>query len=135
MAVKYSVANGGFIQDTAVSQAKLIFQVDGDIEIPVETVMGSLLYNKTSFSITTVTSVFETIGTASYTIKIISVDLNGANPVTHYNETVSAASYGTEKRYQSVSIANATIGADRSVKLTVTQGSGTFGNSLSVTLE
>lgn len=131
MAVKFSAAAGGFIQDAASS--KITFEISGELFQPVLEAIGAPVYNKNSFNINTATLVADNAQVGQFTISIVSYDNAGANPVTHTGAVVTVSSAGQLRL--SMTINNATIASDRVVKILASHDSGTPSSNISVTLE
>lgn len=130
MAVKFSIANGGFIQDSVGS--KLSFQLDGELFQPLLESVGAPLYNKSSFNISSATLLADgQIG--QFEVSIRSYNSDGTSEVFHASGTVTVSSAGPLKA--SLTISNATIASDKVVKILARHISGTPSSNISVTLE
>jgi hypothetical protein len=131
MALAYSVASGGFIQDTPAGASKYLFPITGELEVPAGLVLP-FQYVKSSFTISSVRAVFRVAGTSTYSITITSTANNGTNLVTHVNnQTITPLAGQTV----SVPVALAAIGADRILKVSITQNSGTPATDVTITVE
>lgn len=130
MAVKYSVASGGFVQDS-VAAAKYVFELSGEIDVPVALTLP-YQHVKSAFTIGSATAVFSTAGSATYTLTVTSTDNAGANSVTHINAQTLTPSSGGKLV---VSLANASVGADRLLRVSITRNSGTPSTDFTFTLE
>lgn len=130
MAVKFSIANGGFIQDSIGS--KLSFQLDGELFQPTLESVGAPLYNAGSFSISTATLIVDgQVG--EFEVSIRSYNGNGTGEVIHAGANVTVSVAGPLK--STMTINNATIASDKVVKILARHISGTPSSNISVTLE
>lgn len=130
MALVYSVAAGGFVQ-VQPEAIKYLFPLSGELEIPA----GQILpyqYVKTAFTITSMEAVFSSAGTATYTIIVTSTAANGTGDIIHVNAVDITPLSG-----QAVSIpfTNASLAADRILRVTVIKNSGTPSTDLTITIE
>jgi hypothetical protein len=132
MALVYSVANGGFVQGTPAAGAnKYLFPITGELEVPAGLVLP-YQYVKSSFTMSTVTAVFRVAGSSDYNITITSTANDGTDLVTHVDdETITPVSGETV----AVPITVGAIGADRILKVSITQGSGSPATDLTITIE
>lgn len=130
MAVIYSVASGGFVQQS-VAASKYIFEVSGELDIPAGLTLP-YQHVKSATTIGSATAVFSAAGAATYTLTVTSTDNAGANSVTHINAQTLTPTNGGKL---SVSLANASIGADRILRVTLTKNSGTPSSDFTLTLE
>jgi len=127
MALKYIVGSGfKNVADGGTHQ----FDITGSLELPQETVIGGLRHNSQSFTIASGIAFVRTAGTSQYTVKLISYDNTGANPITHINQNAAMSS----RVPFNLTIDSATIGADRTIELTITQLTGTPSEDFSLTL-
>lgn len=133
MAVKYDIAEGGFVQDLTAGGANIEFRVKGAIENPDLEVIAAPTYTSGGFEITTATLSVLDGQVGSFKIEIRSADNNGANEVTHVSETVSIASAGAYG--ETLTISTSTIGASKVIKLYTEYVSGSISSDISVTLE
>lgn len=130
MALIYSVANAGFVQQS-VAVAKHDFELSGELVIPSGVTLP-YQHVKSSFSIGSATAVFSAAGTSTYLLTVTSTDNAGGNSVTHINaQTLTPTSGGK----LSVTLANASVSADRILRVTLTQNSGTPSTDFTLTLE
>lgn len=129
MTVRYSVASGGFVQSSV--GAKYLFELSGELEIPTGLTLP-YQYVKDAFTISSATAVFSTAGSATYTLTVTSTDSAGGDPQTHINSVTLTPSSGGELP---VTVALASIGADRIVRATLTKGSGSASTDFTLTLE
>jgi hypothetical protein len=131
MALVYSVANGGFVQGAAASANKYLFPRAGELEVPAGLVLP-LQYVKSSFTISSVTAIFSLAGTSDYSITITSTADDGNDLVTHVNnQTITPLSGETVN----IPVALAAVGADRILKVSITQLSGSPATDLTITVE
>ncbi len=130
MAVRYSVASGGFIQE-AVSSPKYTFQLSGELTIPSGFTLP-FQHVKSAFTIGSATAVFSSAGTATYSLTVTSTDNAGANSVTHVNAVTLTPTAGGKL---TATIASASVAADRIIRVTLTQNSGTPSTDFTLTLE
>lgn len=106
------------------------FDVSGLLELPQETVTGGLEYNKSAFTISEAKAQVRVSGTSQYSVKVISYDNAGINPITHISENISLS----DRTPLSMSITIASIGADRSIEMSLEQLTGTPSEDFSLTL-
>jgi hypothetical protein len=131
MALVYSVANGGFVQGTPAAANKYLFPLTGELELPAGLVLP-YQYVKSSLTISSVTAIFRVAGTSTYNITITSTADDGTDLVTHVDdETITPLSGETV----SVPVTVAAIGADRILKVSITQNSGTPATDVTITVE
>jgi len=125
-------STSGKWENTALSSGSVSYKFDvaGILDLPQETVVGGLFYNQSAFSITSAYAQVRVSGTSQYLIKVISYDNAGINPVTHISQTVSLSS----RTPLSLTIAIASIGADRSIEMSLDQLTGTPAEDFSLTL-
>jgi hypothetical protein len=129
MALVYSVANGGFVQSPVAN--KYLFPLTGELELPAGLVLP-YQYVKSSLTISSVTAIFRVAGTSTYNITITSTADDGTDLVTHVDdETITPLSGETV----SVPVTVAAIGADRILKVSITQNSGTPATDVTITVE
>lgn len=133
MAVKYDVAEGGFVQDLAAGGANIEFRVKGAIENPDLEVIAAPSYTSPGFDISTATLSVLDGQVGSFKVEVRSADADGLNEVTHVSETVSLASAGAYG--ETLTISTASIGASKVVKLYTQYVSGDISSDISVTLE
>lgn len=129
MALVYSVANGGFIQ-ASVAATEYLFSLSGELEVPAGLVLP-YQYVKDAFTISSVTAIFREAGTSTYTITVTSTDADGANLVTHVSSEVITPATGETVN---VMVDTAAVGADRILKVSVLQNSGTPSTDLTITI-
>lgn len=128
MALSYVVGQGfKTVADAANSHT---FDVSGSLDLPQETIIGGLKYNSSAFTISSAVAQIRVAGTSQYTVKIISYDNTGANPVTHINQTVTLAA----RTPLSLTIGTPSIGSDRTIEMSLEQLSGTAAEDLSLKL-
>ena len=132
MALVFSVADGGFIQDTNALTSKLEFAIKGNIENPNLVDSVAPVYTSGGFTINSAILVIANGVTGSMKVEIRSTDTDGTNSVTHISETISVIS---GQQAWGLDIDVAAIGADRVVKLFVQYISGGVSSDISVTLE
>lgn len=131
MALVYSVANGGFVQGAAAGANKYLFPITGELEVPAGLVLP-FQYVKSSFTISSVRAVFRAAGTSTYSVTITSTANNGTDLITHVNnQTITPLAGQTVN----VPVAGAAIGADRILKVSITQNSGTPATDVTITVE
>jgi hypothetical protein len=130
MALTYSVAQGGFVQ-AAAGAPKYLFPITGDLEVPAGLVLP-FQYVKSAFTITSVTAVFREAGTSTYTVTVTSTADDGTDLVTHVNAAVLTPVSGETVN---ASIAVGAIGADRILKVSVLQNTGSPSSDLTITVE
>lgn len=128
MAVSYSVASGGFVQN---SSSKYNFDLSGELEIPAGFLLP-LQHVKTAITLSSATAVFTTAGTATYSLTVTSTDNAGANSQTHINAVTLTPASGSRLI---ATIALASIAADRILRVTLTKNSGTPASDFTLTLE
>lgn len=130
MAVIYSVSSGAFIQGAAGSP-KYLFNLSGELVIPTGITLP-YQYVKSAVTLTSAIAVFSSAGTSTYTLTVTSTDNVGANSQTHINAVTLTPAAGAKL---SATIASASIAADRIVRVTLTQNSGTPSTDFTLTLE
>jgi len=128
MALTYVVGYG--FKTVADVGPNYTFDVSGSLDLPQETITGGLRFNSSAFTISSVVAQIRTAGTSQYTVKIISYDNAGANPVTHINQTVTLGA----RTPLSLTIGTASIGADRNIEMSLEQLSGTPAEDFSLTI-
>lgn len=132
MALKFSATNGGFIQDTSMSP-KIEFNIFGDISQTLLEPVGAPMYNRTAYTISSAILVVENAEIGSFNVQIVSYNTDGTSATTHISQTITTASAGTVGL--SLTLTNATIAADKIVKILVQYVSGSISSNISVTLE
>lgn len=132
MALVFSVADGGFIQDTNAAASKLEFAIKGNIENPNLVDSVAPVYTSGGFTINSAILVITNGVEGSMKVEIRSTDTDGTNSVTHISETISVIS---GQQAWGLDIDTAAIGSDRVVKLFVQYISGGVSSDISVTLE
>lgn len=133
MAVKYSVAEGGFIQDLSAGGAKIEFRIDGQIENPNLAIVGAPAYTSGGFSINTATLAINGGQIGSFKVEIRSADINGANEATHISQTITLASAGVQG--QTLTVSTPSIASTKIIRLYLQYVSGAVSSDISVTLE
>jgi len=128
MALSYVVGEG--FKTVADGGTNHIFDVAGSLELPQETITGGLKYNPSAFTISSAIAQIRVAGTSQYIIKVISYDNAGINPVTHLTQTVTLAG----RTPLSLTIGTPSVGADRSIEMTLEQLSGTPSEDFSLKL-
>ena len=132
MAVKFSVAEGGFVQDTSIS-GKLEFRVKGYIENPDLEVIAAPTYTSDGLTISSATLVVLDGRTGSFKVEIRSVDDDGTNETTHISQTITVSSDGPLGQALTVDVA--AIPSSKVVKLYTQHVSGSVSSDISVILE
>ena len=130
MSLNYIVGEGF---KRAVSDGKPIyrFSIDGTVELPNLTVIGSPRVNEDSYDISKVRVVANEAGTADYTFVIKSYDVNGGDEITHVNDETSL----TSKTIEDLIIDVSSVGANRSLELSVQSATtGTFSKDITITI-
>lgn len=130
MAVRYSVASGGFIP-ASVASAKYLFKLSGELEVPAGITLP-YQHVKSAFTIGSATAVFTTAGTATYTLTVTSTAANGTDLQTHINGVTLTPASGSKL---TATIALASVGADRILRVSLTSNSGTPSTDFTLTLE
>ena len=133
MAVKFDVAEGGFVQDLAAGGANIEFRVTGAIENPDLEVISAPAYTSAGFDISTATLSVLDGQVGSFKVEVRSADSNGANEVTHVSETVTLS--GTGAYGESLTISTASISSSKVIKLYTQYVSGDISSDITVTLE
>jgi len=133
MAVRFSVADGGFVQDLSAGGAKIEFRVNGQLENPDLEVVGAAAYTDGGFEINTATLAINGGQIGSFNLQVRSADLNGANEVTHISQTIMLGSAGVQG--QTLTVGTPTIAANKIIRLYLQYVSGTPSSDISVTLE
>ena len=133
MAVKYDVAEGGFVQDLAAGGANIEFRVKGMIENPNLEVIAAPTYTSAGFDISTATLSVLDGQVGSFKVEIRSADSDGTNEVTHLSQTISISSVSAYGEALTISIA--AIGSSKVIKLYTQYVSGNISSDISVTLE
>lgn len=129
MAVKFSVAAGGFIQD----RGKVEFKVQGDIENPNLVPFTSPSYTSTGMTINLATLAINNGQIGTFKIEVRSADLDGTNETTHISGTVTVSS--ATPQGLALTVGNSTIAANKVIKLYLQYLTGAKSSDISVTLE
>lgn len=132
MAVRFSVAEGGFVKDTTIS-GKLEFRVTGDIENPDLENISAPAYTSGEFEISSATLVVLRGEVGSFNLQVRSVDDDGTNETTHISETITVSSAGPLG--QALTIDTSTIPSSKVVKLYTQYVSGDISSDITVILE
>jgi hypothetical protein len=132
MAVVFSVADGGFIQDVSGAASKLDFAIKGNIENPNLVDSVAPVYVSGGFTINSATLAITNGVVGDIKIEIRSSDPDGTNSVTHVTDTISVISGG---QAWGLTIGTAAIGSTKVVKLYTQYLSGGVSSDISVTLE
>ena len=127
MALSYVVGQGF---KTVPDAENYTFDVSGSLDLPQETILGGLRFNSSDFTISSAVAQIRVAGTSQYTIKVVSYDSTGINPVTHLNQTVTLAA----RTPLSLTISTASIGANRTIEMTLEQLTGTPSTDFSLKL-
>lgn len=133
MAVKFSVAEGGFIQDTSGGSNKVEFKVQGDIENPNLVPFTSPSYTSTGMTINLATLAINNGQIGTFKLEVRSADLDGTNETTHISGTVTVST--TAPQGLSLTVGNSTISANKVIKLYLQYLTGAKSSDISVTLE
>lgn len=133
MAVKYDVAEGGFVQDLSAGGANIEFRVKGYIEDPNLDVIAAPTYTSAGFDISSATLSVLDGQIGSFKIEVRSADSDGTNEVTHVSETVTLSGVGAYGEL--LTITTAAIGSSKVIKLYAQHVSGNVSSDISVTLE
>lgn len=130
MSFTYTVGEG--FKKSAADSGKPIyrFSIDGVVELPNLTVIGSPRYNEEAYSIETANVVCLESGSADYKFVVKSYDSTGGDEVTHIDSTISLSS----KSVTALTISTASVGANRSLQLEVQSLSGTSSKDITITL-
>ena len=133
MAVKFDVAEGGFVQDLSAGGNNIEFRVKGDIENPDLDVIAAPAYTSPGFSISTATLSVLNGQIGSFKVEVRSADSDGTNEVTHVSETVTLSSAGAYGESLTVDVSS--IGASKVIKFYTQYVSGAISSDISLTLE
>ena len=106
------------------------FSINGTVELPVLTIIGSPRVNEDSYSISKVRVVAKEGGTADYKFVIKSYDENGGNEITHVDDETSL----TSKQIEDLIVDVSSVGANRSLELSVQSLSGTASKDITITI-
>jgi hypothetical protein len=104
------------VSTNQVYAARYEWRVDGELTIPVATVIDSLKHTDAAFSIYRVDVSVNEGGTSQYQVLIKSYDTAGLNPVTHVDEYVTITG---DKNRISITVLNAAVDQNRSLELTL----------------
>lgn len=133
MAVKFDVAEGGFVQDLSAGGNNIEFRVKGDIENPDLDVIAAPAYTSQGFSISTATLSVLSGQIGSFKVEVRSANADGTSEITHVSETVSLVSAGAYGEL--ITIGTAVIAANKVVKMYAQYVSGAISSDISLTLE
>jgi len=133
MAVKFSVVEGGFIQDTSGGSNKVEFKVQGDIENPNLVPFTSPSYTSTGMTINLATLAINNGQIGTFKLEVRSADLDGTNETTHISGTVTVSS--ATPQGLALTVGNSTIAANKVIKLYLQYLTGAKSSDISVTLE
>lgn len=132
MALVFSVADGGYIQDTNAASSKLELAIKGNIENPNLVDSVAPVYVSGGFTISSAVLAITNGVSGSLKVEIRSTDPDGTNEVTHITDTISVISGG---QAWGLDIDTAAIGSTKVVKLYTQYLSGGVSSDISVTLE
>ena len=132
MAVKFNILEGGFVQDSSAKRV-IEFKVQGPLENPQLGVITSPAYTTLGFSISSAMLAITEGQIGVFKLELRSFDLNGTNSVTHISNTITVTTNGPQGG--ALSLSNATIGANKIVRLYVQYISGNISSDISLTLE
>lgn len=104
------------VSTNQVYAAHYEWRVDGELTLPVPTVIDSLKHGDAAFSIYRVDVSVNVGGTSTYQILIKSYDTAGLNPITHVSEYITIAG---NKNRAAISVLNAAVPQNRSLECTV----------------
>ena len=133
MAVKFSVAEGGFIQDLSAGGNKIEFRIRGSIENPILEALSAPAYTSLGLDITNATLVVARGQVGFFRIDIRSTDTDGTNELTHISQTVEIDSAGDSG--QALTIDESEIEPGKVIKMYVQYISGSISSDISVTLD
>ena len=133
MAVKFSIAEGGFIQDTSGGSNKVEFKVQGDIENPNLVPFTSPSYTSTGMTINLATLAINNGQIGTFKLEVRSADLDGTNETTHISGTVTVSTAAPQGL--SLTVGTPTIAANKVIKLYLQYLTGAKSSDISVTLE
>lgn len=104
------------VSTNQVYAARYEFRVDGELALPVPTVIDSLKHTDAAFSIYRVDVSVNTGGTSTYQVVIRSYDTAGLNPIIHVNESLTISG---NKNRAAIPILDAAVPQNRSLECTV----------------
>jgi hypothetical protein len=133
MAVKFSIAEGGFVQDPNAGGARIDFRIKGAIENPNLESITAPAYTSSGLDINSATLVINDGKVGSFKVEVRSIDIGGANSVTHLSQTITLGSAGAAGQALTVDVAS--IAAGKVIKLYVQYVSGAVSSDISITLE
>lgn len=120
------------VSTNQVYAARYEWRVDGELTVPVSTVIDSLKHTDAAFSIYRVDVSVNVGGTSQYQILIKSYDTAGLNPVIHVDDYVTIT--GNKNRI-SIPVLDAAVDENRSLELTIYENSvGVPASDMTVTL-
>lgn len=120
------------VSTAQVYAARYEWRVDGELTIPVSSVIDSLKHVDAKFSIYRVDVSVNKGGTSQYQVLIKSYDTAGANPVVHVDEYITLT--GDRNRI-SIAVNNAAVAENRSLELSLLESTpGIPAQDMTVTL-
>jgi hypothetical protein len=129
MSLKFSVADGGFVQSSVSS---LDFRLTGQIESPNLISVSAPVYVSTTFPFTSAVLAINNGKTGSFKVEVRSTDLDGSNEVVHISDTLVLTFDGPQGWGLDIDVAS--IGADKVLNLYAQYISGGFSSDISLTL-
>lgn len=123
----YDITKGGFVRKADPR----VFEVSGELELPVSTPIGPLHYVEREYKIGTIKAEVRDAGTADYEIIIKSYGSLGGTATTHVTQTVT---FSSDRKIISFTPTTALVSANRSLEVSVRQLTGTPSSDLTVTV-
>jgi hypothetical protein len=124
------VVGEGLKLGVAESKQSYSFSINGVVELPNLTVISSPRHVGSAFDILTARVTAKVAGSTTYTFVIKSYDSSGGDEVTHINDTAVLGA----KTILDLDIAIETVGANRTLELSIQSSSGTFAEDITVTI-
>src|SRR5690349_18730681 len=126
MATRYSVSNGGFLQDSKGYS----FELSGELTIPVALTLP-YRFGKSAVVLTAARATFTTAGTSTYNIVVTSANADGTGSQTVLSQTVTPVS----GQAVSVTLTNTSLPANHIIYMSIVQNSGTAATDFTLSLE
>jgi hypothetical protein len=133
MAIKFSVVDGGFLQDTSVGKNRIEFKVEGNLENPNLVIITAPAYSSTGMTISSATLAINNGQVGSFKVEVRSTNVDGTSSTTHISQTIAIASAGVQGL--ALTIGTAAIAATKVVQLYIQYVSGSVSSDISITLE
>jgi hypothetical protein len=113
-----------------VSAVSYVYDLNGEVELPSLTIIGSPRFIDVGFSISSAKIVAKAAGTAQVKVVLKSFDSTGADEVTHIDDTLSL----TSKTLSDLTVSIAAVGSNRQFELSVQTLTGTPSEDITITI-